>query len=184
MGRIQVTASQSFAAWQPLPNGDYEFQFDEVTEGMTSHNNPQLKIKMSVMTGPHAGKTCMHFVVITEKSGGFVKELVEATGVEYEQEETEEINEEDGKPFLNIAFDSDDLIGKTAMAKCRLTEYEGKEQNKFTNFRPIQAAESPAPSRTASKPAAAAKLATAAKPAANAGRQPPAAGAQQRRSRV
>jgi hypothetical protein len=186
MSRLKVTASQSRADFQPLPKGTYDLDIVSVEEATTSNNNPQLRMKMSVMDGEYAGKNVMHFMTITDKTGGFVKEMIDATGIDAEIVELDEVNPEDGKPFLSIDFDPEDFVGKQVRADATVREYEGKENNRFNNFRPIEAQEVAAPSNAknaqpTSKAAAPAQGRAAAQPASNQRAASP--GNQTRRSR-
>lgn len=194
MGRIKIQASQSRMEWVPLPRGTYDLQVDSVEEKPSqSGNAPQLVFKMSVIDGPSAGKKATHFQSLSEKSGGFIRELVEAAGIEHEAVESDTINEEDGKPFLIIDFESDDFIGRTFRADAIISEYNGKESNKFNRFRSLEADEAPAPAaepaKTRTAPAtqqrgAAAPAAGAARTQQGGTRAAAPAGNQQRRSRV
>jgi len=182
MGRIKVVASQSNAAWKPLPKGTYDFAITSVEEKTTKNDNPQIVLKLEVIDGPHAGKKATHFVVVNEKTGGFVKELVEATAIDAEVTQLDEINAEDGKPFIEVDFDADDLAGANFRADASVYEHEGQERNRLTRLRPVGTEVSTSGGAKVAAPAV--TRSPAGRPAAAPAAGHPPVGARPRRSRI
>lgn len=154
--------------WQPLPEGSYTLQVSACDPTKTSKaGNPQMQVTAIVVGGDHDGKECTLWYPLATKATFRTRMLLEATGIDFEETETDEV--EDGKPVKGYRFDTDDLIGASFLCDASQRTYEGKTQNDFGNERSVEEA-APAP-----------KAAAAAAPAA---RTPTAAAAATRRPRV
>lgn len=139
MPRLKFRGSES-EGWQPLPAATYNFQIDSVEETTSRNNNPQVKVAAHVMDGPHGTKKVTIWYALTEKSGWKFKQLLDACGVEYTEEETGEVTDT-GKPVFDMDVELDDLAGCAFQADVTTEEYNGKDQNRFNNERPIDGSE-------------------------------------------
>lgn len=162
MPKLNFTANEGAGAWKPLPNGTYDIMMDEASTGVSSKGNPQLILKGHVVGGAHDAKTVMMWLVA--KGGGWrIKQLLDATNVEYTEEATGQVDDE-GRPEMSYEFDTDDLPGNVIRFDVSEDEYQGKPKN---NFNKPRAPEAKKPVAAAQKPAAAAQPAqAAAQPAA------------------
>lgn len=55
-------------AFNPLPEGEYEFITTETEGKVSSTGNPMVKVKAKVISGPHTGKSIKEFYVIRSAS--------------------------------------------------------------------------------------------------------------------
>lgn len=179
MARIEITGGES--TYSLLPDGTYDLQIDaaEIKQAKSSGNN-QLQLSCHVVDGPHDGKKCTVFYSLVEKSGWKTKLLLEAVGIEFDQEET---TLEDGKPGFKLGFDTDDLLGGYVRYDVGNRKHDGKDRNSFNNeaVSPMTQFEDGA-APTPGNGGAAAATAAAAAPVAQAAQA--AAAAPQRRRRV
>lgn len=122
--RFVVTENQG--EFEPLPKGTYEFDIDEAEERVSSNNNPQIMMKMTVTGGPYGGKRATCFITMSEKSGWRAKELFEALGMPL-------VNEGKDATGADIysAPDAAELIGRRVVWDVTVREYEGRPQNDF-----------------------------------------------------
>jgi len=168
MPRLDFTANEG-GAWKPLPTATYDIQIDACDTGVSSKGNPQIKLAGHIVGGNSDGKKVTIWYVL--KGGGWrVKEILDAAGIEYDEEDTGVIDDE-GRPEKMYGFDTDDLPGCIIRFDVSEGEYEGKPKNNFNKPRapegPIAGAKprvAPA-AATAQQPKAAA-AAPAAAPAA------------------
>lgn len=129
MARIEITGGES--TYTLLPDGTYDMQIDEakITQAKSSGNN-QLQLSCHVVGGPYEGKKATVFYALVEKSGWKTKALLEAVGIDYDQEETAL---EDGKPGFKLGFDSDDLLMGFVRYNVGTRQHEGKDRNAFND---------------------------------------------------
>jgi len=118
--------------WKPLPEGTYDFQILEVEEKTSSKGNPQLYISTEVVGGEFSGKKCGMYFAATENATWRIVQLLEATGVAFEQAGTD------------LDFDENDLIGSYFQANAGIREYNGKKNNDFSKFEPSSLSAGPA----------------------------------------
>jgi len=185
MPKIQVTGKQS-EGWQPLPSGSCDFMIDKVEEGTSKAGNPQLKVSVHVMDGPHADKKATIWYSLLEQAVWKIAGLLEATGVGEVVELMDQIDPDTGKPKISVDFDSDDLVG---MAFCcdvsQGTTPDGKAKNDFVNERePASGAKAKTAAAPTGQAAPAAQQQAVAAPAANGGAAAGAAAAPVRRRRT
>lgn len=129
MARIEVTGGES--TYSLLPDGTYDLQIDEckITQAKSSGNN-QLMLSCHVVDGPHDGKKCTVFYALVEKSGWKTKALLEAVGVDFDQEETKL---EDGSVGFKLGFDTDDLLMGYVRYDVGTRKHDGKDRNTFNS---------------------------------------------------
>lgn len=139
MPRLKWRGSDS-SGWSPLPAGTYNFVIDDFEETTSSNNNPQLKLSGHVMDGPHKDKKITDWFVLTDNAGWKLKQLCEAAGVDFVEEETDQVTDK-GKPIFDLDVELDDLVGCAYIADCRVDEYNGRENNKFENYRSMDGAQ-------------------------------------------
>lgn len=138
MPQITVRSTQgSGGDWTPLPKGTYDLTINSIKERTSGSGNPNLQVECSVADGPHAGKTANVWKSLVPKSGWALKALLDACGVNYNEQPIDEIDEESGKPLTELQFDTDELVGKTFTCDAVISEFEGKENNRFNNERPV-----------------------------------------------
>ena len=180
MPRIAFEAGES-KGWSPLPKGAYDIRIDSIEETLSKQKEtPSLMVKGHVEGGQYDQKEVTIFYPIVPGAGFRIKNLLDASGVDYQTFETDK-TDKDGKPLTGYDFESDDLIECVIRYDVSVRTYNDKPQNDFQNERSVDGgsnghAEEAAP--TAPTPAA--------KPAAAAAAPAPAASAnaQQRRRRV
>jgi hypothetical protein len=177
---VEFKASEG-KGWSPLPEGTYTLQISSCDPTKVSSNqNPQMMVEAVVVGGDHDGKKCTLWYPLMPKAAWRTRNLLEATGTDFEESESSEVGE-DGKPLLSYSFDSDDLIGASFVCDVDQREYKGKVNNDFQNERPVEGSQAAA--AAAAPKAAQAAAAPAAAPAA--ARTPAAAAAAtSRRPRV
>jgi hypothetical protein len=121
-----------------LPPGEYLFEVMGCTLGNSSKGNPQLEFDLTVVQGALTdtldGAKSKHWVVMTDKSAGRVRCIVDACGVPMEA---------DG------SFDSDHFIGTQFIAEVQENSYEKddlasgtkvvKTNTKIVKERPVSA---------------------------------------------
>jgi len=139
MPRLKFRGSES-EGWSPLPAGTYNIQIDDIEETTSRNNNPQVKVAGHVMDGPHGSKKVTIWYAITDKSGWKLKRLLDACGVDYTEEETDEVTDK-GKPVFDMDVELDDLVGCAFQCDVSIEEYNGKDQNRFNDERSIDGAE-------------------------------------------
>lgn len=161
MSKMTIPVAEG-GGWEPLPEGDYAFVIESVEQKTSNNGNPQLMLKMRVLEGPHADKTCTNFLTITAKSAFRTKQVLEAAAVET----TPLGKDADGNELFD--FESDDLMGKTLIFKVGQREYEGKLNNDFNKPRAYGMSAAAAKVAQAQKAAAAPNTAQGAAPPAGA----------------
>jgi hypothetical protein len=163
--------------WQPLPKGTYILQITSVDSSKASKaGNPQMMIEAAVVGGDHDGKKCTLWYPLDGKAAWRTRNLLEGTGIDFEEIDGGEVDE-DGKKIFGYKFDTDDLVEAQFMCDVTQREYEGKMNNDYSNERSPEGGD-----EAAAKPAAESKAA-AATPATQPARTPT-AGAATRRPRV
>ncbi len=135
MPRISFKSEDSEGGWEPLPDGTYNLIIDAVEEKMSTKGNRQLMVTAHVSEGPHDGKKCTIWYAMTLKSGWKMEMLLEAAGVEWEKTETAETNPDTGKPLNELNFDTDDLPGCEIVVDATVQNYQGKDQQRFSDER-------------------------------------------------
>lgn len=186
MPRIAFEAGES-KGWSPLPKGAYDIRIDSVEETLSKQKEtPSLMVKGHVEGGQYDQKEVTIFYPIVPGAGFRIKNLLDASGVDYQTFETDK-TDKDGKPLTGYDFESDDLIECVIRYDVSVRTYNDKPQNDFQNERSVDgggngaAATAPAAgAAAATAPAPAAAPATAAAAVASAR----ADGPQQRRRRV
>jgi hypothetical protein len=154
MPKIHVTMTES-EGWKPLPKATYDFIIDSVEEGTSKQNKRQLRLKTHVIGHPqYEGKKSMVFLSMVPAAAFRVSEMLDATGVDVEEIELpkgQEQDEEGNDIKFHLSFDTDDLVGATFRSDVDVEEYNGKDQNRFNNVRPVEAAPRPAAAGQAQK---------------------------------
>jgi hypothetical protein len=128
MAIVEFTKDPSVGGWAPLPTGGYDVQIDEIEEATSGTGNPSLKVRGHVVGGPHDDKKVVIWYSLMERAGWKVEALLEASGIDYEVQETD-----DGE---NFRFDTDELVGCYIHYDVKEAEYEGKPKNNFNNEAP------------------------------------------------
>ncbi len=146
MPKIQIQTTES-EGWKPLPKGTYDWMIDSAQQTMSSNNNPQLKLAIHLLNHPQYGekKGAMFLPMVPSASFRLV-ELLDATGVDSEEIEIPKGSQQDDKGNdlkSTISFDTDDLVGATFRSDCDIQEYNGKDQQRYNNLRPIEATPRP-----------------------------------------
>lgn len=148
-----------------LPPGEYLFEVAECILGNTKNNNPQLEFDLTVVAGADSeaynGSKKKHWVVMTDKAAGRVRNILDACGVQMEA---------DG------SFDSDHFVGTQFIAEVYEDSYSKpdlstgasveKITNKIRKERPVTAGFTGQEAALAAAPAQSAPRAPAAAPAA------------------
>jgi len=139
MAKIVVKGNQGGGGgWSPLPNGPCDFQIDSTEQTTSGGGTPQLKIGMQVIGNhPNVGKAANDFVAMSPKALWRLKDLLIATDTPFECVEIEDEQDDNGKPLEEIAFDDEDLIGKSFTCDVTTETYNDKENNKFKNYRKL-----------------------------------------------
>jgi hypothetical protein len=140
MPKVQVAMTDS-DGWKPLPKGTYTFIIDGAEQTLSSKNNAQLKVKAHVTQHPqYNDKISTIWLPMTARSVFRVEELLEATGAEFEKVDAAPGQKDaDGYDIkFDLTFDTDDLVGMYFLADVDVEEYNGKDQNRFKNFRPLE----------------------------------------------
>jgi hypothetical protein len=183
MPKVQVSMTDS-EGWKPLPKGTYVFIVDGAEQTLSSKQKPQLKVKCHVTQHPqYNDKVATLFLPMTSRAAFRVEDLLEATGAEYEKTDAAPgQKDEDGYDLkFDLTFDTEDLVGMYFVADVDVEEYNGKEQNRYNNLRPLEG--TPTKSAPANGGAAAENKAAGAPAGATQGGAP-AGGDVQRRRRV
>lgn len=108
-----------------LPPGEYAFEVVNCTLGTSSNNNPQLEFDLTVVAGADSeaynGAKKKHWVVITDKSAGRVRNIVDACGVSMEADGSFDSDAFIGTQFIAEVFedswDKPDLASGTSVTK-------------------------------------------------------------------
>lgn len=143
MPKIRVEGYDS-EGWRPLPNGTYMFMIDGYEEAVSSNQNPQLKVNVHVVDGEFDGKKATLWYVLMAKTLWKIRGLCDATGIEYESENTGRQDPETGKDLITLDFEADDLVGCVFVADVTEGEYQGNAKNNFNNERPVEGSEAAA----------------------------------------
>lgn len=147
--------------WTPLPEGDIAFQIDAVDETVSKQNNPQLKISMHVIDGPHAGQKATVWYSLLAQAAFRLEALLKATLPEgsYDEVDTGEFQprtvngESIEEPIYTYEFDTEDLKGAQVIFEVTLGEYNGKPKNEFNSPRALTEAAPKMAARPAAAPA-------------------------------
>ncbi len=171
-------AKDAPTGYTPIPDGTYLLEIEKVDPNKVSKTTkvPQMQVTCKVVEGPYIGKTATIWAQLAGKGAWVTRAILDATGVDYEVIESDDVDEE-GNKLNDYSFDTDDLPGTSMYADTFIDEYEGNKNNKWKNFKAVEADEAPKDE----KPAAAAKGAE--KAAASKAAAPAAASAPVRRVR-
>lgn len=148
--------------YEPLPQGDYNYQIDEVEEKPAKSDDkfPQIMVKMTVVDGPSAGKRSTAFFSLSPKASFRLRKVLEATGCTVvSRGKTDDSIEQ-------FDADLDELVNKYVTFAVRIEEHDGNKNNKFDKPRAFGAGAVATPSQGA----------PAAKTAPAQGASPPKAG--------
>lgn len=122
--------------FEPVPKGDYAVKIDSVEPGVSKGSgNEQFIVKAHITEGPLEGKEVTIFYSRNPKSLWKWRQLLDATGVDYEARETGE--EKDGKPIEVLSFDTDDLEGVEVRYTVSHRSYEGKTYEDWNDERGV-----------------------------------------------
>jgi len=123
--------------WQPLPKGTYTLQITSVDASKVSKKgNPQMMVEAQVSGGDHEGKKCTLWYPLDGNAAWRTRNLLEGTGVDYEEFDSGEVDDE-GKKIFGYSFDTDDLSGASFTCDVDQREYEGKINNDYANERSV-----------------------------------------------
>ena len=112
--------------FEPVPKGDYTIKIDSVEAGISkSSQKEQFIVKAHVIEGPMDGKEVTIFYSRVPKSLWKWRQLLDASGIDYECEELEGETPE-GKPLVLLSFDTDDLEGVEITCTVSHRTHEGK----------------------------------------------------------
>lgn len=140
MAEIEFKASEG-TGWEALPRGAYNLRIVKGEARTSTKGNPQLMVECTVNDGPHESKKCTLWLPLTDKGGFRMRELLEAAiPDEYDETDTGKTTDE-GTPIMKYRFDTDDLVDTVFTADCTIREYDGKDQNDFSNLRQVSGAE-------------------------------------------
>ncbi len=138
MPKVKVRGKQ-MEGWKPLPNGTYTIMIDDIKQGLSRAQNENLQVGGHVEDGPHDGKKVTIFYMLLPQNLWKLRNLLDATGVDYEAEELDEIDSDTGKPLLEVLFDTDDLLGCCFVADVsQRDDTKGGVSNEFRNERPVE----------------------------------------------
>lgn len=107
---VQGVNLNEVSAWDgassSLPPAEYLFEVEDCIVGATSKQNPQLEFNLTVVAGAETdiynGTSRKHWVVMTDKAAGRVRNMLDACGVQMDAEG---------------GFDSDHFIGARFIAE-------------------------------------------------------------------
>ncbi len=177
MPKVQVSMTDS-EGWKPLPKGTYTFVIDGAEQTLSSKQKAQLKVKCHVVQHPqYNDKQSVVWLPMTSRSAFRVEEMLEATGIDFDKTDAAPgQKDEDGYDLkYDLSFDTEDLVGMFFVADVDVEEYNGKDQNRFSKIRALEATSTksaPANGGAAAGAENAAGAAASAAPAGAAGSEP------------
>jgi hypothetical protein len=140
--------------WEPLPEGDYTVQIDQVEFGTNKTSDlPHMMVKGHVVGGAHADKKVTIFYSGSVKSLWKTQALLDAAEVSYEKA-TAGVDE-DGTAMETVEFDDEDLLGCEVTFYVSQRDHQGKMQNDFNKERSPAGTKKPAAAPAGRTPAAA-----------------------------
>jgi hypothetical protein len=102
--------------FEPIPEGDYLVEIEEVKEKESNSGNQMLQMKFNVVEGEYEGRKIFDNYVLTQKALWKLKNLFVALE----------------KDVSGIAeFDPKDLEGMKFLATVTIEEYQGNENNRI-----------------------------------------------------
>lgn len=116
MGMIEFTAGES-SGFEVLPEGTYNFRITKVEAKPTkAGDGNSLHVKCKVIDGPYEDKTQTLFCTLKPEKGWQLATLLSsAIPGNYESRDSGSKDDE-GKPILAYAFDTEDLVDATFTA--------------------------------------------------------------------
>lgn len=85
MINLNLDGVEAWKGGTVLPAGWHDVQINEHTDGFSSNNNPEIRLKMAAFVGEHAGGTISDWIQVTESTAGKVRQLLEAAQVQIPQ---------------------------------------------------------------------------------------------------
>lgn len=129
--------------WEPLPEGDYTVQIDQVEFGTNKNTDtPHMMVKGHVVSGAHADKKVTIFYSGSPKSLWKTTALLDAAEVTYEKVTAGD--DTDGTALETVEFDDEDLLGCEITYYVSQRDHQGKTQNDFNKERRPAGAKAPA----------------------------------------
>lgn len=143
---MKLGSMQNVEAWKaggPPPPGTYLARIDSAEEGTSSGGHPELQLSWTVIDGEYDGAEIREWLVYTPAAIGKFKALIQATGVEVNQEDAE--------------LQPDALIGRHALIVVRTEPGRNDSTKVFSvvkGYRPApqEAVSAAANGHTAAKP--------------------------------
>ena len=131
--KIDYEVDEKAGVYTPLPAGRYRVKVLAVEDGYSKAGDPKLNMKLGVME--HADRWVFHtltFIPKGQPGHGIAVHSLKCFGFSIDKS--------------RVNFDSEDMVGKEAMADLIIEEYNGKRSNKVRQFDYLQA-EQPAEDR-------------------------------------
>lgn len=135
MPRTTFKAPES--SYDLLPTGTYDCVITAFDDDVSkSKQKPNFKLTGEVIGGQADGRHLMIWYDRGPKSLWKVRNLVDASGIDVEVDDTDE-KDEKGKPIKSYSFDTGDLVGRYVRVDCEEHMYDEKMRNSFVNERMV-----------------------------------------------
>jgi hypothetical protein len=131
--KIDYEVDEKAGVYTPLPAGRYRVKVLAVEDGYSKAGDPKLNMKLGVVE--HPDRWVFHtltFIPKGQPGHGIAVHSLKCFGFSIDKS--------------RVNFDSEDMVGKEAMADLIIEEYNGKRSNKVRQFDYLQA-EQPAADR-------------------------------------
>ena len=131
--KIDYEVDEKAGVYTPLPAGRYRVKVLAVEDGYSKAGDPKLNMKLGVLDQPD--RWVFHtltFIPKGQPGHGIAVHSLKCFGFAIDKS--------------RVNFDSEDMVGKEAMADLIIEEYNGKRSNKVRQFDYLQA-EQPAEDR-------------------------------------
>jgi len=119
--RIDYEVDENAGVYSPLPAGKYRVKVLEVEDGYSKAGDPKLNMKLAVVD--QSDRWVYHtltFIPKGQPGHGIAVHSLKCFGFSIDKS--------------RVNFDSDDIVGKEAMADLIIEEYNGKRSNKVKVF--------------------------------------------------
>ena len=119
--RIEYEVDENAGVYTPLPAGRYRVKVLEVEDGYSKAGDPKINMKLAVVD--QSDRWVYHtltFIPKGQPGHGIAVHSLKCFGFSIDKS--------------RVNFDSDDIVGKEAMADLIVEEYNGKRSNKVRQF--------------------------------------------------
>ena len=123
--RIDYEVDENAGVYSPLPAGRYRVKVLEVEDGYSKAGDPKINMKLAVVD--QSDRWVYHtltFIPKGQPGHGIGVHSLKCFGFSIDKS--------------RVNFDSDDIVGKEAIADLVIDEYNGKRSNKVRQFDYIQ----------------------------------------------